>query len=104
MKIPKEYIPLLKEALKHMNHYDFDYYFNTFPNKYKTKWDVIKYGSFKAFHSSYNEKGEIAFYPDRLEIKLPNTGWEPGFVIPIDECEKIFVNQSNGVVTQESLF
>lgn len=104
MKIPSEYIPLLKKALARMNHFDFDYYFNTFQDKYKTKWDVVKLNRFKAFYSSYDDTGEIAFYPDRLEIKLPNTGWESGFVIPIDECEKIFKKQDEETIVQERLF
>ena len=102
--ISEEFQPLLNHALEMMNEPSFEYYLSWKGKRYKNKWDIVKLNRFKAFYSSYDATGEIAFYPDRLEIKLPNTGWEPGFVIPIDECEKMFKKQGKETVAQESLF
>lgn len=95
--------PLLEEAMEWMNNQDFDRYLSWNDERFKTKWDIIKYNEFQSYHGGSSvevERGQISFEPQGLHLKIE----EDEKFIPIAECRKMYENQGKTIIRQESLF
>ena len=102
--IPNEYISLWLEALKWMNTQDFDRYLSWNDERFKTKWDIVKYNEFQSYHGgtvSLDEHSSIGFEPNGLKLSLNR---DESIFIPIEKCKKEFENQGKTIIRQESLF
>ncbi len=87
-----------------MNHHDFDYYLKWNDERFKNKWDIVKYNEFQSYYGGTShtvEGGDISFQPTGLELIMPS---DERIFIPIAECKKIFESQGKQVIIQERLF
>lgn len=99
--IPKEFELLFSKALAMMNNFKFEMYLSWNDERFKNKWDIVNYNTFSSWLGSCDDLGEIAFFPQYLELRTKD---DKKIKIDKDTCKKIFLNQGKTTFIQESLF